>query len=100
MQALHCHRNTVNYRLRRFWDLTGRSLSDGAWLAQVVLALEAESSGRQGLRTLGEVSTGRVGAGHVGAGRFDRDQQGEAGEDDDQDAEDAPGGARGRGRGG
>lgn len=38
---MHCHRNTVNYRLRRFAELTGRSLSDNAWLAQVVLAVEA-----------------------------------------------------------
>jgi hypothetical protein len=38
---MHCHRNTVNYRLRRFSELTGRSLSDNAWLAQVVLAVEA-----------------------------------------------------------
>lgn len=38
---MHCHRNTVNYRLRRFSDLTGRSLADNAWLAQVVLAVEA-----------------------------------------------------------
>jgi hypothetical protein len=38
---MHCHRNTVNYRLRRFAELTGRSLSDNTWLAQVVLAVEA-----------------------------------------------------------
>jgi PucR C-terminal helix-turn-helix domain len=38
---MHCHRNTVNYRLRRFSELTGRSLADNAWLAQVVLAMEA-----------------------------------------------------------
>jgi hypothetical protein len=38
---MHCHRNTVNYRLRRFVALTGRSLADNAWLAQVVLAVEA-----------------------------------------------------------
>ncbi|MEE6177863.1 PucR family transcriptional regulator [Mycobacterium sp. 050134] len=38
---LHCHRNTVNYRLRRFAELTGRPLSDNLWLAQVALALEA-----------------------------------------------------------
>lgn len=38
---LHCHRNTVNYRLRRFAELTGRPLTDNFWLAQVTLALEA-----------------------------------------------------------
>jgi DNA-binding PucR family transcriptional regulator len=38
---LHCHRNTVNYRLRRFTELTGRPLTDSFWLAQVALALEA-----------------------------------------------------------
>jgi DNA-binding PucR family transcriptional regulator len=38
---LHCHRNTVNYRLRRFAELTGRPLADNLWLAQVALALEA-----------------------------------------------------------
>jgi PucR C-terminal helix-turn-helix domain len=38
---MHCHRNTVNYRLRRFSELTGRSLADNVWLAQVVLAIEA-----------------------------------------------------------
>jgi PucR C-terminal helix-turn-helix domain/GGDEF-like domain len=39
---MHCHRNTVNYRLRRFAALTGRSLADNAWLAQVVLAVDAQ----------------------------------------------------------
>ncbi|OBI54482.1 CdaR family transcriptional regulator [Mycobacterium sp. E796] len=38
---LHCHRNTINYRLRRFAELTGRPLTDNFWLAQVALALEA-----------------------------------------------------------
>ena len=40
-EAMHCHRNTVNYRLRRFAELTGRPLTDTIWLAQVALALEA-----------------------------------------------------------
>jgi PucR C-terminal helix-turn-helix domain len=44
--AMFCHRNTVNYRLRRFQDLTGHSFSDNAWLSQVVLALDAEEQGR------------------------------------------------------
>lgn len=40
-EEMHCHRNTVNYRLRRFADLTARPLTDNFWLAQVALALEA-----------------------------------------------------------
>ncbi|AWG62948.1 helix-turn-helix domain-containing protein [Mycobacteroides abscessus] len=38
---LHCHRNTVSYRLRRFAELTGGSLADNVWLSQVVLAVHA-----------------------------------------------------------
>jgi hypothetical protein len=40
-ETMHCHRNTVNYRLRRFAEITGRPLTDTIWLAQVALALEA-----------------------------------------------------------
>lgn len=40
--ALHCHRNTVNYRLRRFEEITGRSLADNRWIAQLILALDAQ----------------------------------------------------------
>ncbi|TQS43373.1 PucR family transcriptional regulator [Cryptosporangium phraense] len=40
-RRLHCHRNTVTYRLNRFQQLTGRQLTDNVWLTQVVLALEA-----------------------------------------------------------
>jgi PucR-like helix-turn-helix protein len=40
-EELHCHRNTINYRLRRFAELTGKPLADNLWLAQVALALEA-----------------------------------------------------------
>ncbi|BBZ27533.1 hypothetical protein MMAD_18280 [Mycolicibacterium madagascariense] len=39
--VMHCHRNTVNYRLRRFEALSGRSLSDNTWLAQVLLAVRS-----------------------------------------------------------
>ncbi|OBG95197.1 hypothetical protein A5697_24965 [Mycobacterium sp. E3251] len=41
---LHCHRNTINYRLRRFAELTGRPLADNIWLAQVAVALQAARS--------------------------------------------------------
>jgi len=39
---LHCHRNTVNHRLRRFQELTDRQLSESAWRSQVLLALQAQ----------------------------------------------------------
>jgi len=40
-EKLHIHRNTVRYRLRRLEDLTGRSLSQPAGVAELHLALEA-----------------------------------------------------------
>lgn len=40
---MQCHRNTVTYRLRRFQELSGHLFSDNAWLAQVILALEAHA---------------------------------------------------------
>ena len=40
-QALHCHANTVRYRLRRVRELTGRSLSDPRDLAELVAAMQA-----------------------------------------------------------
>ncbi|MFP5022162.1 PucR family transcriptional regulator [Pseudonocardia phyllosphaerae] len=40
-QLLHCHPNTVRYRLRRVHELSGRSLSDPADLAEVAAAAEA-----------------------------------------------------------
>lgn len=43
---MHCHRNTVNYRLRRFAELTRRPLTDTFWLAQVAVALEAARNRR------------------------------------------------------
>lgn len=44
--ALNCHRNTVNYRLRRFAELAGGSLADNAWLTQVNLAVNAPAACR------------------------------------------------------
>ncbi|MFG2651268.1 PucR family transcriptional regulator [Streptomyces sp. NPDC048436] len=40
-RALHCHPNTVRYRLNRLRDLTGRSLSDPRALAELVTAADA-----------------------------------------------------------
>jgi DNA-binding PucR family transcriptional regulator len=36
--VLHCHPNTVRYRLRRIHELTGRSLSDPHGLAELAAA--------------------------------------------------------------
>jgi DNA-binding PucR family transcriptional regulator len=49
--ALHYHRNTVQYRLRRIQDITGRSLSTPTEVAQLYVALEA-------LRLTGRPSSG------------------------------------------
>lgn len=40
-QVLHCHPNTVRYRLRRIHELTGRSLSDPGSLAELATAAQA-----------------------------------------------------------
>ena len=40
-RALHCHPNTVRYRLNRLRELTGRSLSDPRALAELVTAADA-----------------------------------------------------------
>lgn len=40
-RSLHCHPNTVRYRLRRIEQLTGRSLSDPMDLMHVLLASQA-----------------------------------------------------------
>ncbi|UGT57059.1 PucR family transcriptional regulator [Nocardia asteroides] len=39
--ALHCHRNTVRYRLRKIRDLTGRDTADPVHSAELHLALQA-----------------------------------------------------------
>jgi len=44
--GLHVHRNTVRYRLRRVEELTGRSLTRPAGIAELHLALEAVRLGR------------------------------------------------------
>lgn len=40
-EILHCHANTIRYRLRRIEDLTGRSLRSPQDLAEIVTALDA-----------------------------------------------------------
>ncbi|WP_336081923.1 PucR family transcriptional regulator [Nocardia sp. SSK8] len=40
-EALHCHRNTVRYRLRKIRDLTGRDTTDPRQSAELYLALRA-----------------------------------------------------------
>ncbi|TDD62509.1 PucR family transcriptional regulator [Kribbella antibiotica] len=40
-EQMHCHANTVRYRLRRIETLTGRSLRDPQQLAELVTALSA-----------------------------------------------------------
>lgn len=40
-QSLHCHANTVRYRLRRIRELTGRSMTDPRAIAELVTAAQA-----------------------------------------------------------
>ncbi|WP_410870053.1 PucR family transcriptional regulator [Nocardia sp. A7] len=40
-EELHCHRNTVRYRLRKIRDLTGRDTADPVHSAELHLALQA-----------------------------------------------------------
>lgn len=42
-ETMHCHRNTVRYRLRKIRDLTGRDTTDPRQSAELYLALEAWS---------------------------------------------------------
>ncbi|MBE1577722.1 PucR family transcriptional regulator [Amycolatopsis roodepoortensis] len=42
-QVLHCHANTVRYRLRRIRELTDRSLTEPRQVAELVAALQALS---------------------------------------------------------
>jgi len=46
--ALHIHPNTLRYRLQRFEQISGRSLSSTASLAEVWLALRATADARAG----------------------------------------------------
>lgn len=55
--ALHCHANTVRYRLRRLQELTGRSLSDPYGLAELATASYAVRLGAA--RTAREKSRAR-----------------------------------------
>ena len=43
-RALHCHPNTVRYRLHRIAELTGRSLNEPRTLAELVTATYALGS--------------------------------------------------------
>lgn len=47
-RALHCHPNTIRYRLNRVRELTGRSLSDPRSLAELVTATDAVRLGADG----------------------------------------------------
>ncbi|MFI5664648.1 PucR family transcriptional regulator [Streptomyces sp. NPDC051684] len=47
-QVLHCHPNTVRYRLNRVRELTCRSLSDPRALAELVTATDAVRLGTDG----------------------------------------------------
>lgn len=60
-ETLHCHRNTVRYRLRKIRDLTGRDTTAPRQSAELYLALEA--FGLLGTETTG----GRAGSAGSGA---------------------------------
>ncbi|WP_051400223.1 helix-turn-helix domain-containing protein [Haloechinothrix halophila] len=49
-ERLHCHRNTVRYRLNRFTELTGRNLAQPAEAAEIYLAMQAHRIGPGGRR--------------------------------------------------
>lgn len=59
-RMLHCHRNTVLYRLNRLADLTGRSVSHPKEAAELYVALRAVRLSESGSTARGLVDRGRA----------------------------------------